>query len=772
VVLSGTNAIFSVTATGTLPLSYQWFFNGSAISDATDSSYTVNSAVSTNAGIYSVLITNVAGSIISGNASLSIPMPPLISLQPEGQTVLAGSNITLSVVAETVLQNVTSGNLRLWLKADQGAVVEGGRVTEWRDQSTNQNHAFQSNSNNQPFFINSIASISDQPAIRFDGVHDSTGDWMHGSNDVGIATGYTSFLVFSRADRTIAEQVPVSIGIPAQQSASRNYFIRNAGEMAFSAWNKDYGTGYIIPANSYRIWTDRLNNAKTLLEFFDVTATNSTSFTHNTGGLETPNAGYYLGGLGAYARNFQGDISELLVYQGALTEPDRLAVQNYLKAKYYFGLRNNALSYQWRLNGTNLPGATNSLLLLTNVMPAQSGNYSVALTNLVGSVTSAPASVKIRYVFPAGNNQRLTNEQYSYVASVNISFQTFFTNGMIFYTLDGSTPTFASASYSGPFALTHSATVRAIGYSSDFSQFGESDPVNVKIIPTYSLSTATAGGGSISINGTGPFLSNTVVSVTANPGSGWTFLQWLDDASGTNSTTDVVMTRNKFVRAVFGTSLNVTAAGNGSVAVYPSNSLFPYGSVARLTATPQSGNYFGIWGNAASGNVNPLYFTITNQSPTISSLFSTLNAGQFSLTLSANGSGRASATPRANAYSNGQLVTLTATPDTEQIFTGWSGATSGTNNPLSVTMNQSKSITANFTKNPRLSVNAQPSTFAAEGLQLSLMGESGEIYSLQKSTNLTDWSTINVVTNIYGTIQITDFPATNSNEQFYRAVQP
>ncbi len=48
-------------------------------------------------------------------------------------------------------------------------------------------------------------------------------------------------------------------------------------------------------------------------------------------------------------------------------------------------------AYQWRLNGANLPGATNATLVLLNLQVASSGNYSVRVTNLIGSVISSNA---------------------------------------------------------------------------------------------------------------------------------------------------------------------------------------------------------------------------------------------------------------------------------------------------------------------------------------------------------------------------------------------
>lgn len=51
------------------------------------------------------------------------------------------------------------------------------------------------------------------------------------------------------------------------------------------------------------------------------------------------------------------------------------------------------LSYQWRRNGNDLPGATGTSLTLTNIMPPNVGNYTVVVTNASGSVTSTPPAV-------------------------------------------------------------------------------------------------------------------------------------------------------------------------------------------------------------------------------------------------------------------------------------------------------------------------------------------------------------------------------------------
>ena len=53
------------------------------------------------------------------------------------------------------------------------------------------------------------------------------------------------------------------------------------------------------------------------------------------------------------------------------------------------------LRYQWRCNGASLPGATNSILLLTNAQPAQTGDYEVLVYNDAGSIVSPTATLAV-----------------------------------------------------------------------------------------------------------------------------------------------------------------------------------------------------------------------------------------------------------------------------------------------------------------------------------------------------------------------------------------
>ncbi len=75
----GADVTFRVSATGSPTLSYQWRFNGTAIPGAAAESYIVSSAELSDAGDYSVVVTNQAGSVISQSATLTVNMDAVFS---------------------------------------------------------------------------------------------------------------------------------------------------------------------------------------------------------------------------------------------------------------------------------------------------------------------------------------------------------------------------------------------------------------------------------------------------------------------------------------------------------------------------------------------------------------------------------------------------------------------------------------------------------------------------------------------------------------------
>src|ERR1019366_6924577 len=85
-VTAGQNTSFSVVATGTAPLSYQWSLNGAALSGATSSTLTLNSVQTTDAGSYTLVVTNAADSAPSVVATLTVIPPTPTSFGSAGMT--------------------------------------------------------------------------------------------------------------------------------------------------------------------------------------------------------------------------------------------------------------------------------------------------------------------------------------------------------------------------------------------------------------------------------------------------------------------------------------------------------------------------------------------------------------------------------------------------------------------------------------------------------------------------------------------------------------
>jgi glucose/arabinose dehydrogenase len=97
----GNQASFSVTATGTPPLSYQWRKNTVNIPGATNATYTIPSVVPADAGNYSVVVSNTAGSVPSNDAVLIVTSPnqlptATINTPVAGATYAAGDVINFS----------------------------------------------------------------------------------------------------------------------------------------------------------------------------------------------------------------------------------------------------------------------------------------------------------------------------------------------------------------------------------------------------------------------------------------------------------------------------------------------------------------------------------------------------------------------------------------------------------------------------------------------------------------------------------------------------
>ena len=252
---------------------------------------------------------------------------------------------------------------------------------------------------------------------------------------------------------------------------------------------------------------------------------------------------------------------------------------------------------------------------------------------------------------------------------------------------------------------------------------------------TKNLSVTLTGSGSVSGGGIHcPSTCSTsepegaLVTLSANPSSGYVFTGWGSPCSGTSSCT-VTMSVDTSVTATFSPVLSVTVNGAGNVSggsgaincgsganICSAN--FAQNASVTLVATPSTGATFNGWTGACGGTST----TCTVSMVAARSVVANFSSG-FTLSVSVSGSGTVSGggiscgsqgsvcsvVPAANTN-----VTLSAQPDSGSTFSGWGGACSGTSTTCTVSMTAAKSVSATFSSGggggpPQLSVSVSGS---------------------------------------------------------------
>ncbi len=115
-VVAGDPVTFSAAASGTPQPTYQWRKNGVEINGATLSSYMIVRTVSADAGIYTVVVTNRAGSVTSNAAMLAVNVMPVFTTQPQSLAVFVGPTATLTagaVSATTISYQWQKGGINI-----------------------------------------------------------------------------------------------------------------------------------------------------------------------------------------------------------------------------------------------------------------------------------------------------------------------------------------------------------------------------------------------------------------------------------------------------------------------------------------------------------------------------------------------------------------------------------------------------------------------------------------------------------------------------------
>ena len=435
-VTPGQNAMFTVTASGTAPLSYQWRFNGTNLSGATLTSYTRTNVQPVDAGNYSVLITNSLGSVTSSIATLTVNIsntPPAITTQPQSLTVLAGQTATFGVTATgstplnyqwrfngTNLNGANSTNLTRLNAQPSDAGIYSVVVTNGAGSVTSSNAALTIVTNAPGGilarwnFNNTSVSVTSPPPST-------------GTGTLTLVDGTTSAFVSGTgsSDTSVSNSAWNTASYPPQgtgnKSAGAQFKINTMGfqNLALS-WDQR------VSATASKYFRLQLTtNGTDFMDFNVVAMTNNTVFEAKTNNLATwpgvnnnPNFGFRIvsefessaagtananyvtvGTSYSTAGTVRFDIMTLyatpipsVTPPGITNQPQSVTVIVGDSVTFTVGATGTApLSYQWQLASTNLPAAINAMLTLTSVSGNQAGNYRVVVTDSAGSLISSNA---------------------------------------------------------------------------------------------------------------------------------------------------------------------------------------------------------------------------------------------------------------------------------------------------------------------------------------------------------------------------------------------
>jgi hypothetical protein len=213
------------------------------------------------------------------------------------------------------------------------------------------------------------------------------------------------------------------------------------------------------------------------------------------------------------------------------------------------------------------------------------------------------------------------------------------------------------------------------------------------------------------------FASGTSVILTATPDPSFAFDGWSGDVTDSNSTITVTMDSNKSVTATFNILYTLTVtqsglgSGTGTVMSSPSgincgvicSHQFSSGTNVTLTAIPDSGSAFDKWSGDATGTNSTVTITM-NSDKKVTSVFNLLHtltitkAGPGTGTVTSDPAGINCGTTCSYQFVEDTNVTLTATPDSSSIFSGWSGDVyeSSSSSTITFTMYYDMNIIATF----------------------------------------------------------------------------
>ncbi len=350
----------------------------------------------------------------------------------------------------------------------------------------------------------------------------------------------------------------------------------------------------------------------------------------------------------------------------------------------------------WRHEGEIIEGANTLEYIDPSFSSADAGQYEIEV--FIGDTSARRFFTVTGIGAPVIRVNGLTT--YRSAAPATISMSTTIPNGLIFYTLDGTSPNPTKNVYATQFSLNSSALIRARTYTQDFANYLDAEPVQLEIVPAYTISLGNGSVGSaIKSPNKSTYLENDTVQITATPSSGWKFVRWTGSLAGEPSSTHIQVTANIVSTPVFGADVDVSATPGGSYARTLPNPV-EYNSNLSLTAIPQTGFSFLYWRkNGVTHSASPTISVRVNE-PNLA--YQAVFFQAFELPNSVDvGLHEHGSISGAGEYDDGELATIQATPNLGYVFVDWVGKFAGKANPYTFQPEGAETVQAIFAPDTR-----------------------------------------------------------------------
>ena len=232
---------------------------------------------------------------------------------------------------------------------------------------------------------------------------------------------------------------------------------------------------------------------------------------------------------------------------------------------------------------------------------------------------------------------------------------------------------------------------------------GEMDVTAVFSRIEYPLTINIVGQGSVEEEivqaKTTDYPVGTVVQLTAEPDSGWAFLEWEGDIESTENPVEITIDEPKTVTVTFDQTFLLTTVviPEEGGTVEPSEGEYIRDTSFDVEAIPNEGWQFVEWRGSFSGTTNPFNLTM-NGNKTLEAHF---EPQEFTLDTTTIGMGDIllnvlTGAETEDGYEFNSVVEATAVADEGWEFVEWQGDLSGTVNPATITIDGNRSITAVF----------------------------------------------------------------------------